>query len=85
MIRPPLAPDDLHGPLDEDAGGGALPLRIAGREMVADIAGAAGRQQRIGQGVEADIRVGMARQRLVVRNAIPQSVTWSPATSRWTS
>ena len=54
--------------LDEEAGGGAPPLRIGGREMRADIAGAAGGEQRVGQGMQRDIGVGMSGQSLVVRD-----------------
>ena len=38
--------------LDEDARGRALPLRIGGRKMRADVAGAAGGEQRVGQGMQ---------------------------------
>ena len=44
-------------------------MRIARREMHADIAGAEGAQDRVGQRVEPDIGVGMADQRAVVRHA----------------
>ena len=43
-------------------------MRIARREMHADIAGADRPQHRVGQGVETDIGVGMAGQARVVRD-----------------
>ncbi len=36
--------------------------------MIADIAGAAGGQQRVGQRMQGDIGIGMALELLVVRN-----------------
>jgi hypothetical protein len=46
--------------LDEDTRGRALPLRIGWWKVRADVAGAAGREKRVGQCVQADIGVGMA-------------------------
>src|SRR3546814_15616311 len=51
----------------EERGTGTTPLRIRGWEMLADIACAQRSQNRIGQGVQPDIRVGMAEQALVMR------------------
>src|SRR3546814_13623798 len=48
-------------------GGGAAPLRIAGREMVADIAFADRAEQGIGAGMEDHIGVAMPGQAFVVQ------------------
>ena len=61
---------------------GALPLRIAGREMVADVAVGDRAKNGVGQGVQARIGVRMADQGLVVRNldpAQPDRRTGAPA------
>ena len=55
----------------KDVAGRTLPLRIAGREMAADIAKGKRAVDRIGQGVHADIGIGMAQQRLAMRNLYP--------------
>ena len=54
--------------LQEDAGGRALPAWIAGREEGADIAGGDRAQQRIGDGVQEDVAVGVAGEALGVRD-----------------
>ena len=48
---------------------GAAPLRISGREMAADVAGADRAENGIGQGMQADIGVGVAFERLLVGDA----------------
>ena len=54
--------------------------------MRADVAGAAGGEQRVGQRVQADIGVGMAGQLLVdAELRTPHSVTWSPGSKECTS
>ena len=47
---------------EKDVGGSAFPLWIAGREMVADIAGADGAEQRVGERMEPGVGVAMADQ-----------------------
>ena len=61
--------DQGAGMLDEQRRGGAAPLRVGGREMVADIARADRAEQRVGDRVERDVGVAMAREALVVRDA----------------
>ena len=68
MIVPPLVANDPGRVLEKDARGGTLPLRIGRREMIADIAGAAGGKQRIGQRMQRDVGVGMTKQLLIMRN-----------------
>ncbi len=46
--------------LQEDAGGRALPARIAGRKEGADIAGGDRAEQGVGDGVEEHVAVGVA-------------------------
>ena len=65
---PPRAPHQIGGVAQEVVGGRAPPVRVARREMHADIAGADRAQHRVGQRVQADIGVGMADEAGVVRD-----------------
>ena len=56
---------------EEAVGRGALPSRVAGREVVADVALADGAEQGVGQGVQAGVGVRMADEPGVVRNLHP--------------
>ncbi len=60
--------DQCCGMGEKSAGIGTPPARIAGREMLADIAGADGAQDGVGQRMEPDIGVRMAFQTLVMGN-----------------
>ena len=51
--------DQRSGMLDERGGSGATPLRVAGRKMIADVAGADRPEQGVGERVEQDIGVAM--------------------------
>jgi hypothetical protein len=53
---------------EEDLRGGAAPLWIRRREMIADVAGAAGRQQGIGECMQPHICVRMALEALIMRD-----------------
>ena len=53
---------------EEAVGRSALPLRVGGRKVLADIAVADRAEQRVGQRMEADIGVGMADEAPVVRD-----------------
>ena len=61
----------LEREIEEDGGVGVFPARIAGREEAADVAGGHGTQQRVGDGVEQHVAVGVAGQalRVVQRHA----------------
>ncbi len=56
-----------HGVTQEDVRCGALPLRLARREMRADVAVPDRAQNGVGDGVQNDIGIRVTRQRLVVR------------------
>src|SRR5262249_51346487 len=47
--RAAVVADNVCSMLQEDPGGNALPLRVRWREVIADIAGAAGGEQCVGQ------------------------------------
>ena len=66
----------------EQVRGRALPARIGVGEMLADVAVADGAEQRIGERVQADVGVGVALQRVGVRNpdaAQPDVIAWREA------
>ena len=62
-MRPPRAAHELDGVAQEAVGGGAAPLRIGRREVLADVAGADRAQHGIGQRMQRHVGVGMAGQR----------------------
>ena len=64
--RAALTPDKVDGVGEKDGGIDAAPLRIAGREVTANIPGADRAEQRIGQSMQPDIRVGVAREAAIV-------------------
>ena len=72
-IEHPLAAarEQLQGVADELAAIGAAPLRIAVREVLADVAQARGPEQRIHQCVQQHIAVGVRHDPVAVRNAHP--------------
>ncbi len=59
--------DKLRGVQQKHGGIRAAPLRIGGREMVADVAGADRAEQRIRQRMQAGVGVGVAFELLVMR------------------
>ncbi len=63
----------------------AAPAFVGGRKMLADIAFADTAQDRIGDGMQADIGVGMAFQSMGVRIFRPHSQIWSPSVNLCTS
>ena len=69
VIDPPAAIAHALCREGEELGrGGPAPLRIARREMRADIAFGQRTEQGVGQGMQADITVGMGDDALVMRN-----------------
>ncbi len=63
----------------ELVGARALPLRVAGRKVGADIALAQGAEDGVGKGVKAYFCVRMPVESLAGKGmAIPPSITWSP-------
>ena len=60
---------ELHGVLEEVDRRGAFPLRVGGREVVADVAEREGAEDGVGEGVPGGVGVGMALQLLRVRDA----------------
>ena len=69
MVDHPTAIPDQTGRVGKEAvGAGALPLRVARREMLADVALAGGTEQRVGDCVEDDVRVAMAGEASVMRD-----------------
>ena len=67
-IRPPACSTRSRACSRKSDGGGAAPLRVRRREMVADVAGAERAEDRVGQRVEDDVGVAMAREAPVVRD-----------------
>ena len=61
--RPGSLSYQCSGMSEEPCRGCTLPLRIAGRKMMSDIARTDGSEDGIGQRVQRDIRIGMARTR----------------------
>ena len=59
--------DALHGLLKKHGRVGAFPLRIAGREVGADVTGSDGSEQGVGNGVQQDVAVGVAGEAAVMR------------------
>ena len=57
---PPLLADEADGMGQEPVGGGAAPLRVARREMGADVPIGQGAEERVGQGVQDHVAVRMA-------------------------
>mgnify|MGYP006191519607 CR=1 FL=1 len=57
-----------EGMHEKALGGGAAPLRIGGREVLADVAGADRAQHGIGQRMQRDIGIRMPKQFLVMRH-----------------
>jgi hypothetical protein len=61
MVDPPAARlDQAARMFEEQRGGGATPLRVARREVIADIALADRPEQSVGEGVEDDVGVAVA-------------------------
>ena len=67
-MRPPRCCQQPDGVAQEAVRGDAAPLRIGRREMLADVAGADRAQHRVGQGMQGHVGVGVAGQRLGVRD-----------------
>ncbi len=67
--------DALDRVFQEAVGGGAFPLRIAGRKMRADIAIGQRAQDGVDQRMQADIAVGMGEKALVCGTRTPQIIT----------
>ena len=61
-MMPPAVADQLGGVGEETIRGGASPLRVGRREMLADIAEPGGAEQGVGDGVEHDVGVAVARR-----------------------
>ena len=68
-MRPPRACDALDREGQKAVGGGAAPLRIAGRKMRADVAVGQRAENGVGQRMQRHVGVGMAGERCVVRDA----------------
>ncbi len=68
-MTPPAARDEVAGVGEEAVGARALPLRVARREMGADVAGADRPEQCVGQRVEPDVGVAVADQAVAMRHA----------------
>ena len=68
-MRPPRCGDALDGVFQELVGGGALPLRVARREVRADVAVGERAEDGVDQRMQADIAVGMGQKALGVRHA----------------
>ena len=60
--------DGIDSLFQEEIGRRALPLRIGGREVAADVSVGKRAENRVGDGVEADIGVGMAGKRPLMRD-----------------
>ena len=65
---PPRAADQGSGMFEKLRRIGPAPLRIAGREMRADIAFGNRAEQRVGDGVKRNIGVAVAGQAAIMRN-----------------
>jgi hypothetical protein len=78
-------PHPLERMGQEPVRGRALPLRVGGREVVADVAVADRAEQGVGQGVQADVGVGMADQGLAVGDLDAAEPDASPGPKAWTS
>ena len=65
-MRPPSGGNARCGIGEEDARGGAAPGRIARREVLADVAVADGAEQRVGEGMQPDVGVGVALEAMRV-------------------
>ena len=61
--------DDTPGLADENRGVGVLPARIAGWEILSDVARTGGAQQCVGDGVQNRVAVGVAGQAAGVADA----------------
>ncbi len=75
---PRASPHQFGGVAQELVGRRAAPARIARREVHADIAGADRTEHRVGQGVKADIGIGMTDEAPSVRDfdaADPEMIT----------
>ena len=68
-MQPPRALNALDGECEEAVGRGAAPLRIAGRKMRADVAVGERAEDRVGERMQRDVGVGMAGERVRVRDA----------------
>src|SRR6185437_9970071 len=62
---------EIGGMTEKEMRGRVAPACIARREMHADVAGAERAQNRIGQGMQPDIGVGMADEALAMRELQP--------------
>ena len=58
--HPPTLADQPRGMGQEQVGRSAFPLRIGGREMLADVTKSGGSEQRVGDRVNNDIGVAVA-------------------------
>jgi len=63
-----LPGDQVADMFEEVRGGRAPPLRVAGWEMLADVAGADRSEKGVGQGVKEDVGVAVADEAALVRN-----------------
>jgi hypothetical protein len=63
--------DEPGGVLEKDRRIGAAPLRVRRREMHPDVALADARQQRVGEGMQGRVGIGMTRQAPVVGDTHP--------------
>src|SRR6185437_12805180 len=61
-------PQPVHGLGEKDRRGRAPPLRIGRREVAADVAIRERAEDRIGDGVRENIRIGMTNQPVIMRN-----------------
>ncbi len=73
--REPLVPRQIGGMGQKDMARGAFPLRIRGREMLADVAHRQSPINRVRHRVHAHIRVRMAHKPLVMAIFTPHSIT----------
>ena len=68
--------DPPGGVRQEPIGGCAFPLRVGGREMRADVAVGERAEDRVGQGVQPDVGVGVADEAAIMRDRrLPPSTT----------
>ena len=68
-------PDAARCIFEEQARGGAFPLRVGRREVLADVAIADGAQQRVGQGMQHDVGVRVTFELCVCAIFTPPSQT----------
>ena len=63
-----MAAHQLRGMIEEFPGRRAAPAFVRRRKMLADIALADGAQDRVGQRVQSGVGIGMAFERMVMRD-----------------